>query len=132
MSKECIVVEAFISKEIQDGLDLARVKSLKESSRLRAHVDGKMLPVLKMSKTGFTTEAGGPALRGFVDLFDGSLHLFQCLIIAVQEENGEMHYEYKRATAVADKAALDFEKIESSPIGLLEGSTQRRRFTVDR
>ncbi|MEO9648571.1 MAG: hypothetical protein ABJ360_20835 [Roseobacter sp.] len=113
-------MEAFFSKEIQTGLDQARIKAMKKSSRLRVNVDGRMHPVLRMWKTGFAVEEGTPALRGLVDIFDGSLHLFQCLIITSEEDASERLYEFKRATAVADRAALDFERRENAPIGLLE------------
>ena len=113
-------MEALFSKEIQAGLDQARVQSLKKSSRLRVSVGGNVRPVLRMWKSGFAMEADAPALRGLVDIFDGSLHLFQCLIVTSEEETGERRYEFKRATAVADKPAVDFEISETAPVGLIE------------
>ncbi|WP_300033628.1 hypothetical protein [uncultured Roseobacter sp.] len=112
-------MEALFSKEIQAGLDRARSDALRKSSRLRVDIDGSQFPVLRMWKTGFATEAGGPALRGFVDLYDGSIHMFQCLIVAAEDAPGEMLYEFKRATAVADRAALDFELPEDAPVALI-------------
>ena len=112
-------METVFSKEIQAGLDLARLEGLKKSSRLRVEVDGKMQPVLRSWKTGFAVEIDVPVLRGFVDLYDGSVHLFQCLIVTSHEEAGERHYEFKRATAVAQKPALDFEMPENAPVGLI-------------
>lgn len=112
-------MEAVLSKEVQAGLDQARTLSLKRASRLRVQVGSKMLPVLRMWKTGFALEAGTPALRGFVNLHDGAVHLFQCLIVASEEEAGERRYEFKRATAVADKAAADFEILEHAPVALI-------------
>ena len=112
-------MEAFISKEIQAGLDQARTDAMKKSSRLRVNLGTKVLPVLRMWKTGFAMEADAPALRGFVDLYDGSLHLFQCLIVTSEEEHGERRYEFKRATAVAEKPAVDFELPENAPVGLI-------------
>ena len=101
----------FLPKEVQAGLDSARLNSLKKASRLR---------VLRMWKTGFSVDAStAPYLRGYVDLYDGAVHLFQCLIVASDEEAGEMNYEFKRATAVADKPALDFEKSPDAPVALL-------------
>ena len=117
------MMEAFFSKEIQAGLEQARVASLKKASRLRVSVDGQIRPVLRMWKTGFSMEADAPALRGFVDLYDGSIHLFQCLIVTSQEDAGERQYEFKRATAVTGKPAVDFEIAETAPVGLIE---QRR------
>ena len=114
-------METVFSKEIQAGLDHARVESLKKSSRLRVDVDGKIYPVLRLWKTGFSMAADAPSLRGFVDLYDGAVHLFQCLIVASDDETaGERVYEFKRATAVAQKPALDFEKAPDAPIALIE------------
>ena len=113
-------MEAVFSKEIQAGLDNARLESLRKSSRLRVDVNGTMQPVLRMWKTGFAVEADVPVLRGFVDLYDGALHLFQCLIVTTVEEAGERHYEFKRATAVSERPAADFEINPEAPIGLIE------------
>ncbi len=114
-------MEAILSKEVQAGLDAARLANLRKASRLRIDVDGVMRPVLRMWKTGFAMEAQtAPQLRGLVDLYDGAKHLFQCLIVASDEEDGEMQYEFKRATAVTDRPPLDFERAESVPSGLIE------------
>lgn len=113
-------MEAVFSKEIQEGLDNARIDAMKKSSRLRVSMGSRVLPVLKMWKTGFAMEADAPALRGFVDVYDGSVHLFQCLIITSEEDSGERRYEFKRATAVSEKPALDFEVLDHAPVGLIE------------
>ncbi|WP_227268263.1 hypothetical protein [Roseobacter weihaiensis] len=122
-------METVFSKEIQDGLDRARVEGMRKSSRLRVTVDGQIKPVLRMWKTGFAMEADAPALRGFVDLYDGSIHLFQCLIVTSEEEAGERRFEFKRATAVAEKPAVDFERLDSAPTALIEDT---RGATADR
>ena len=116
-------METVFSKEIQAGLDAARLAGLRKASRLRINVDGQVHPVLRMWKTGFAVAAeDAPHLRGLVDLYDGANHLFQCLIVAGEEEAGEMQYEFKRATAVAQSAALDFEKLANAPVGLITDS----------
>jgi hypothetical protein len=115
-------VEAFLSREIQAGLDRARLENMKRSSRLRVAVNDEILPVLRMWKTGFSLDATAPALRGLVDLYDGSTHLFQCLIVTSEEESQERRYEFKRATAVADRPAVDFEIDANAPAALIEYS----------
>ncbi|MDF3416211.1 hypothetical protein HKX54_17195 [Sulfitobacter sp. M57] len=113
-------MEAMLSKEILAGLDAARSQTLRRASRLRLEVEGRHYPVLRKWKTGFSIAAeNAPALRGLVDLFDGSDHLFQCLIVASEEESGEMRFEFKRATAVATAAALDFERAIDAPVALI-------------
>lgn len=113
-------MEFQLPKEIQAGLDAARVDSLRKASRLWLKVDGDRYKVLRYWGTGFSMEAEtAPHLRGLVDLHDGAAHLFQCLIVAAQEEGGEMQFEFKRATKVAEKAALDFERAADAPAGLI-------------
>lgn len=115
-------MEHALSKEIQSGLDNARLKALKKSSRLRIEADGCTYKVLRQWKTGFAMDpAEAPDhLRGLVDFYDGAVHLFQCLIIAADEENGEVLFEFKRATPVADRPPLDFEQAEDAPVALIE------------
>lgn len=113
-------METVFSKEVQAGLDKARLDALKRSSRLRVNVDGRIHPVLRLWKTGFALEQETPYLRGNVDLYDGGRHLFKCLIVASDDEDGERRYEFKRATAVSERPALDFEVSEDAPAGLIE------------
>lgn len=111
----------FVPKEVQAGLDRARLDAMKKSARLRITLDGRDHPVLRMWKTGFAMEADtAPHLRGYVDLYDGSIHLFQCLIVASEEEAGEMRFEFKQLTAVAERAAVDFEIDANAPVALIE------------
>ena len=113
-------MEAVLSKEIQAGLDAARLAALRRSSRLRIERDGKVFPVLRKWKTGFAIAAeDAPRLRGLVDLYDGGVHLFQCLVVAEAEAEGQMLYEFKRATPVADRAALDFVRRPDAPVALI-------------
>ncbi len=113
-------MEISLSKDIQAGLDAARMESLRKASKLRIDVDGTQHRVLRHWTTGFSMDADtAPKLRGLVDLYDGSIHLFQCLVVAAQEEGGEMQFEFKRATKVAEKAALDFERKSDAPVALI-------------
>ncbi len=117
-------MEAILSKEIQAGLDAARLASLRKASRLRINIDGQVYPVLRMWKTGCAIAVqDAPKLRGLVDLYDGATHLFQCLIVAHEAEGEEMLYDFKRATAVTDHAALDFERRIDAPVGLITDET---------
>jgi hypothetical protein len=113
-------MEVSLSKDIQAGLDAARMDSLRKSSKLRIEVDNTHHKVLRYWGEGFSLDAASaPQLRGLVDLYDGSVHLFQCLIVAGQEESGEMQYEFKRATKVCEKPALDFEGSVDAPVALI-------------
>lgn len=114
-------MSTYVPKEVQAGLDRARLARLAKGSRLRIELDGRVFRVLRMWKTGFSMDAAdAPAhLRGYVDLYDGTVHLFQCLVIASEEEAGERRFEFKRLTAVSEKPALDFVRREDAPVALI-------------
>ena len=111
----------FFSAEVQAGIDAARKKAMKQRHRLRVEADGQSVRVVRFLEHGFTLDAEtAPKLRGLVDLYDGSKHLYQCLVVATDEEDGEMHYEFKRSTSVVDQAPLDYFRADPVPAGLLE------------
>lgn len=110
----------FLPKEVREGLDAARKRDLKKKSRLRIRVNEEVFPVLKFWDTGFALDSErAPHLRGLVDLYDGSRHLYQCLIIASEEDEGQMKYEFKRKAEAHDNAPLDFAREENAPVGLI-------------
>jgi hypothetical protein len=111
----------FLPKEVREGLEAARKRDLKRKSRLRVQVGDTVYPVLRFWDNGFALDADfSPSkLRGLVDVFDGSRHVFQCLIMASGIEDGELVCDFKRATAVSDRAPLDFWRDENAPVGYL-------------
>lgn len=110
----------YLPKDVRDGLERARKDRLRKRSRLRVKAGDQEFTILRTWDTGFALDSDDAShLRGLVDLFDGSRHLSQCLIVASNEDSGETHYEYKRATAVNDKAALDYSRDENAPVALL-------------
>lgn len=112
-------MSTYLSRELLDGMGAARLANLRKSSRLRVEAGGRSHRLLRLWSTGFSVETGKvPPLRGLVDVHDGPRHLYQCLIIASEEEGGETRYEFKRNTAAADRAPLDFIR-EGGPIALL-------------
>ncbi len=113
----------FLPKDVVDGLREAHLRQLAKKSRIRVQVGDEVYPVLHLWKNGFALKMeNAPKLRGLVDLYDGIRHISQCLIIASSEEGDLMHYEYKRNTATADRAARDFVAEENAPIALLGAS----------
>lgn len=110
---------SFLSKEVQEGLEKARVQALVKKSRLRILADGQSYPVIRLTDEGFSLPEDAPHLRGLVDLYEGARHVAQCLVVASEEIEGEMRYEYKRRTAAADRPPLDFEKPGDAPVALL-------------
>ena len=114
-------MQEFLPKEVREGLEAARKVDQKRKSRLRVQVGEAVFPVLRFWHDGFALDAdfSPKRLRGLVDVYDGSRHVFQCLIMASALENGELVCEFKRATAVTDRAPLDYWRDEQAPVGYL-------------
>ena len=112
----------YLPKEVREGLEKARKAALRKKSRLRIRVGEEVFAVLKLWEDGFTLDReDAPHLRGLVDLYDGGRHLYQCLIVASEEDGDQMKYEFKRSTEVRAKAPLDFVRDENAPVALITG-----------
>lgn len=110
----------FLPKDVQDGLDAARKGGQQRKSRLRVELSGQAYPILKFWKDGFALDGALTThLRGLVDVFDGARHEFQCLIVASRQEGDMLICDFKRATRVVDRAALDYFRDEHAPAGYL-------------
>lgn len=110
----------FLPVDVREGLELARKLKLRKKSRMRVKAGDQEFTVLRCWDAGFALDAeDAPKLRGLVDIFDGSRHLSQCLIVASEEASGEMIYEFKRATPHVDVPPKDYEIAENAPVGLL-------------
>ena len=110
----------FLPKEVRVGLEEARKKHLRRSSRLRVTAGGETFNVLRYWDDGFSLDADHTShLRGLVDIYDGSRHLYQSLIVASEVEAGELICTMKRSTPALDRAPLDFERDENAPVGYL-------------
>lgn len=110
----------YLSKELQQGLQAAQKLARTRKSRLRVRVGDEVIPVIRFWDKGFAVDSdAAPRLRGLVDIYDGARHMFQCLIVAADEEDGEMRYDFKRATPATDHAPLDFAPLDDAPVGLI-------------
>ncbi|WP_417242400.1 hypothetical protein [Celeribacter sp.] len=110
----------YLSKEVREGLEMARKASLKKRSRLRVQAGGETFRVLRLWDGGFALDHDDAAhLRGLVDLYDGANHLYQALIVASEDDGHEMTFEFKRSTAAVDKAPLDYDRPDDAPVALL-------------
>jgi hypothetical protein len=114
------IMSTYLPQEVRDGLEQARKKALRKASRLRVLVGEDQVPILRFGDSEFAVDlANAPSLRGFVDIYDGARHLYQALILASHEDGEQMVYEFKRMTATAEKAALDYERAEDAPVALI-------------
>ncbi|MCA0042346.1 hypothetical protein [Celeribacter litoreus] len=110
----------YLPKEVREGLELARKRAEKKRSRLRVRVEDQTYPILRSWDSGFALDRGdADHLRGLVDVYDGTRHLYQALIVASRYEDDEMAFEFKRATKAMDKPPLDYDRPDDAPIALL-------------
>ena len=110
----------FLPKDVREGLEAARKHRLKNKSRLRVKVGDQTFTILRYWDEGFALDIDdAPSLRGLVDVYDGARHLSQCLIVASEEDEGQMVYEFKRETFTHDAPPLDYERDENAPVGLI-------------
>lgn len=110
----------FLPKELSEHLRMGQAARGRKRSRLRVRVGAAEYPVLRLWPDGMAVEAGAvPVLRGLVDIYDGSRHVLQCLIVASEIDAGELVCSFKWATAVTGKAPLDYWRDEDAPVGYL-------------
>lgn len=114
------MVSDFLSTEVLAQMDAARRRDLKRKSRLRISDGRSVYPVLRTFSDGFSIDASEVShLRGIVDLYEGSRHLSQCLIMAADIVGGELVCKLKWQTAATDRPALDYVRNEHAPVGYL-------------
>jgi hypothetical protein len=115
-----IEVLEFLPSDVRKELEAARRRPAGRRSRLRIELAGLGYRVVRIWDGGFALDAAlAPRLRGYVDLYDGSRHLGQCLIVAAVVEHGELICEIKQSTRAGDGPALDFWRDENLPAALL-------------
>lgn len=113
-------MSTYVPDEVLEKLAQARIAGLRKTSKLTVRTAQDSFRVLRMWADGFSVEdAVVPPLRGLVDLFDGDNHLCQCLIVAAEQEAGEMRYDFKRRTEVTDRPPLDYYRGADAPVALL-------------
>ncbi len=117
-------MSTYVSDDLRNALEVARIAGLRKISRLRVLADGEFYPVLRLWRDGFSVETETAAhLRGLVDLYDGERHLCQCLIVTSGEEGGEVLFEFKRSTIADDRAPRDFYRAPDAPVALIGRSS---------
>ncbi|AHM03336.1 hypothetical protein roselon_00936 [Roseibacterium elongatum DSM 19469] len=110
----------FLPKEFQDELAQARRRDRRKRATRFVHVGDEAFAILHYTDHGFAVDAKDvPRLRGLIDIFDGPRHLYQALIVASEQDGDLMRYEFKRNTAAAATAPVDFERPGDAPAGLL-------------
>ncbi len=109
-----------LPEEVLEGLRQARARDHGRKNRLRVQVGDEQFSILRLWEGGFSLDAeAAPHIRGFVDIYDGTRQLYQCLVVCSSLEGGERIYEFKRQTAALEEAPLDYYRDEDAPIALL-------------
>lgn len=109
-----------LPQSIWNELHAAQAKADRKKSRLRVEANGQSHTIVRMLPEGFVVDRGTASnLRGLVDIYEGSRHLSQCLIVASEADGHRMQYDFKRNTPTSDGAPLDFERPDNAPIALL-------------
>ncbi|PTX57500.1 hypothetical protein C8N43_2170 [Litoreibacter ponti] len=110
----------FLPKDVADELAKARIAQQAKKTRLRVEVGDEMIPLVRLTSTHFAISKDlAPRLRGLVDIYDGSRHLYQALVVATSFDGDAVVFEFKRNTATCTGPALDFERDENAPVALL-------------
>lgn len=110
----------YLPKEIRDQLAAAQRHVKRKRATRSVHVGDEAFAIIEMSDDGFALVADdAPRLRGLIDIFEGPNHLYQALIIATAADGDLMRYGFKRNTATARTAPVDFIQSDARPAGLL-------------
>ncbi|MGR3542368.1 MAG: hypothetical protein ACU0BS_13215 [Hasllibacter sp.] len=110
----------FLPPEIMADMATARAGRAPARGRVRVRAGGRSVTVLRETRGGFALSVeDAPALRGYVDVYDGAVHRMTCLVVATEVEGGEIRYEYKRATPHMEAAALDYVRAVDAPVALI-------------
>jgi hypothetical protein len=89
-------------------------------NRLRVVAGSDSFGIRALETDGFVLESpDAPNLRGHVDIYNGTEHLFQALIVRGEAAPGGARYDFKRRTSARDQAPRDFAVDPQAPAGLL-------------
>ncbi len=111
---------SYLPEAVRSELKEARYAMLRRKARLCVLAGRRVFRVTRRWDGGFAILAtDAPILHGFVDLYDGSRHICQCLVVASHEEAGEQIFEFKWTTPVASRPPLDFEVADVRPVALI-------------
>ena len=111
----------FLPEAVRKGLEDARKAALRRKDRLSVRDGDATHRIRRLWDGGFALDLNGSdKLRGYVDIYDGPKHLYQCLVVSAVADDEERVFEFKWLTPVADRPAADFVYPDFVPAGLLE------------
>lgn len=110
----------YLPVEIREGLRAAQLRQGGRSRRLSLHQGDQVFSIRRMWAGGVSLAAEDVTrLRGLVEIYEGPRHILTCLIQATEFEGEELICTFKRASKVADRAALDYVARDPDTVWLL-------------
>ena len=110
----------FLPDAVTQGLEQARKTALRRSTRLCVHDGDEVYAIRRLWDGGFALDADvADRVRGRVEIYDGSRHLYQCLIVDSADEGEERVFDFKWLHPVSEKAPVDYEQPNFVPAGLI-------------
>ena len=110
----------FLPDAVRQGLEQARKNALRRSTRLCVHDGDDVYAIRRLWDGGFALDANvADKVRGRVEIYDGSRHLYQCLIVDSADEGDERVFDFKWLHPVKETAPLDYEQPNFVPAGLI-------------
>lgn len=110
----------FLPEAVREGLKAARRAAIHRNDKLCVHDGDAVYRIHKLTDSGLSLDAEHAGkLRGRVEIYDGARHLYQCLIVNSRIEGDRCVFAFKWLHPVADRPALDFEREDFVPAGLI-------------
>ena len=110
----------FLPDAVRQGLEQARKNALRRSTRLCVHDGDDVYAIRRLWAGGFALDANvADKVRGRVEIYDGSRHLYQCLIVDSADEGDERVFDFKWLHPVKETAPVDYEQPNFVPAGLI-------------
>ncbi len=105
---------------VAPGLSAQSRGGERRQKKLRVTAGGESFPIGELGREGFTLAGEArPNLRGLVDIYDGTNHILQALVVRAGGSGEAPRYEFKLRTQPRDKAPRDFAVDPAAPVGLL-------------
>jgi len=110
----------FLPDAVRQGLEQARKTALRRSTRLCVHDGEEVYAIRRLWDGGFALDADvADKVRGRVEIYDGSRHLYQCLIVGSEKDGDERIFDFKWLHPVKETAPVDYEQPNFVPAGLI-------------
>lgn len=110
----------FLPQAVRDGLAQARKQSMRRGNRLSVHDGETIHRINRLWDDGFAVDAkSGPRLPVRVSIYDGTRHLYQCLVIDSADKGEERVFEFKWLHAIPDRPPADFVREADAPIAMI-------------